>query len=132
MFFVLCLRLCEDCCCTIRTWWCLLELNRFWCMDWVWLCCTRLLCGEVIQKKGQVCRTIDKKMSVFNFNNRFWRINKGNGINKKEAWSARKRFWRQAVLKKMTSLEVSCSYAWVVWSLLLGLAVSNCNQILHF
>jgi len=27
---------------------------------------------------------------------------------------------------------MSCSCAWVVWSLLLGLAVSNCNQILRF
>jgi len=28
--------------------------------------------------------------------------------------------------------EISCSCAWVVWSLLLVLAVSSCNQILHF
>jgi len=53
----------------------------------------------------QVCRTIDKNLvSLWSIGSD--RTNESNGINKKEAWSIwRKRFWRQAVLKKLTSSE---------------------------
>jgi len=53
----------------------------------------------------QVCRTIDKNLvSLWSIGSD--RTNEGNEINKKEAWSIwRKRFWRQAVMKKLTSSE---------------------------
>jgi len=53
----------------------------------------------------QVCRTIDKNLvSLWSIG--YDRTNESNGINKKEAWSIwRKRFWRHAVLKKLTSSE---------------------------
>ena len=53
----------------------------------------------------QVCRTIDKNL-VYLWSIDSDRTNESNGINKKEAWSIwRKRFWRQAALKKLTSSE---------------------------
>jgi len=53
----------------------------------------------------QVYRTIDKNLvSLWSIGSD--RTNESNGINKKEAWSIwRKRFWRQAVMKKLTSSE---------------------------
>jgi len=54
----------------------------------------------------QVCRTINKNLvSLWSISSD--RTNESNGINKKEAWSIwRKRFWREAVMKKLTSSEV--------------------------
>jgi len=40
----------------------------------------------------QVCRTIDKKFQCFEISKGSGRTNKSNGINKKEACAARKRF----------------------------------------
>ena len=51
----------------------------------------------------QVCRTIDKNLvSLWSIGSD--RTNESNGINKKESWSIwKKRFWRQSLLKKLTS-----------------------------
>jgi len=57
----------------------------------------------------QVCRTIDKKLVSLS-KHRNWKTNESNGINKKEAWSSEeKKFWRQEVQKKLTSLETLSS-----------------------